>query len=76
MFLDRTTAEPVPRRLVSANFDNASRIRDLGSVRIFGHDGHIADRREEPPVVEPVYPFERPPRAEALAVRELRSPFR
>ena len=32
-------AEPVPRRLVSANFENASRIRDFGSVRIFGHDG-------------------------------------
>ena len=31
-------AEPVPRRLVSANFDNASRIRDFDSVGIFGHD--------------------------------------
>ena len=28
-----------PRRLVSANFDNASRIRDFGSVRVFGQDG-------------------------------------
>ncbi len=27
------------RRLVSVNFENASRIRDFGSVRIFGHDG-------------------------------------
>ena len=33
-------AEPVPCRPVSANFDNASRIRDFGSVRIFGHDGN------------------------------------
>ena len=32
-------AEPVPRRLVSANLENASRIRAFGSVRIFGHDG-------------------------------------
>ena len=31
-------AEPVPRRLVSANFDNASRIRPFGSVRVFGHN--------------------------------------
>ena len=30
--------EPVPRRLVSANLENASRIRAFGSVRIFGHD--------------------------------------
>ena len=30
--------DTVPRQLVSANFDNASRIRDFGSVRIFGHD--------------------------------------
>ena len=35
-------AEPVPRRLVSANLENASRIRAFGSVRIFGHD---AERR-------------------------------
>ena len=32
-------AESVPRRLVSANFENTSRIRAFGSVRIFGHDG-------------------------------------
>ncbi len=32
-------AGPVPRRLVSANFENASRIRAFGSVRVFGHDG-------------------------------------
>ena len=31
-------AEPVPRQLVSANLENASRIRAFGSVRIFGHD--------------------------------------
>ena len=30
--------DPVPRRLVSANFENASRIRDFGYVRFFGHD--------------------------------------
>ena len=34
-------AEPLPRWLVSANFDIASRIRACGSVRIFGHDGLI-----------------------------------
>ena len=33
-----TITAPVPRRLVSANFENASRTRDFGSVRIFGHD--------------------------------------
>ena len=32
-------AESVPRRLVSANLENASRIRAFGSVRIFGHNG-------------------------------------
>ena len=32
-----------PRRLVSANFENASRILDFGSVRIFGHDGIVKD---------------------------------
>ena len=32
-------AEPVLRRLVSANFENASSIRAFGSVRVFGHDG-------------------------------------
>ena len=31
-------AESMPRRLVSANFENASRFRDFGPVRIFGHD--------------------------------------
>ena len=31
-------AEPVPRRLVSANLENASRIRAFGSVCVFGHD--------------------------------------
>ena len=34
----RPIAEPVPRRLVSANFENASRIPTFGSVRVFGHD--------------------------------------
>ena len=29
----------MPRRLVSANLENASRIRAFGSVRIFGHGG-------------------------------------
>ena len=42
-------AEPVPRRLVSANFDNASRIRDFGSVRIFGHDECAAAEGGRPP---------------------------
>ena len=32
--------DPVPRRLVSANFDNTSRIQDFGSVCIFGHDAN------------------------------------
>ena len=31
-------AEPVPRRLVSSNFENASGIRAFGSDRIVGHD--------------------------------------
>ena len=31
-------ADPVPRRLVSANFENASRIRAFRSVRVFGHN--------------------------------------
>ena len=30
-------AGPVPRRMVSANFENASRIRAFGFVRVFGH---------------------------------------
>ena len=34
-------AEPVPRRLVSVNLENASRIRAFGSVRIFGHDAIV-----------------------------------
>ena len=46
-------ADPVPRRLVSANFENASRIRAFGSVRIFGHDGvsslHLPQGRLNPP---------------------------
>ncbi len=33
-------AEPVPRRLVSASFENVSRIRAFGSVRIFGQDAN------------------------------------
>ena len=37
-------AEPVPRRLVSANLENASRIRAFGSVRIFGHDAQAGLR--------------------------------
>ena len=32
-------AVPVPRRLVPANLENASRIRAFRSVRVFGHDG-------------------------------------
>ena len=36
-------ADPVARRLVSANLENASRIRDFGSVRIFGHDALIGN---------------------------------
>ena len=35
-------ADPVPRRLVSANLENASRIRAFGSVHIFGHDGLVS----------------------------------
>ena len=31
-------AEPRPRRLVSANFENTSRIPAFGSVRVFGHE--------------------------------------
>ena len=42
-------AEPVPRRLVSANFENTSRIRAFGSVRIFGHDA----TRPPKTIVEP-----------------------
>ena len=34
------------RRLVSANFDNASRILDFGSVRVFGQDGQETARTE------------------------------
>ena len=37
-------AEPVSRRLVSANLENASRIRAFGSVRIFGHDAQAGLR--------------------------------
>ncbi len=33
-------ADPVPHRQVSASFKNASKIRDCGSVRVFGHDGN------------------------------------
>ena len=29
---------PVPRRLVSVNFENASRTRAFGFVRVFGYD--------------------------------------
>ena len=36
-------AAPVLRRLVSANSENASRIRAFGSVRVFGHDGKTPD---------------------------------
>ena len=38
-------AEPMPRRRVSANFENASRIRAFDSVRIFGHDGKRVPRK-------------------------------
>ena len=37
----RRSQSPVPPRLVSANFENASRILDFGSVRIFRHDGVV-----------------------------------
>ena len=46
-------AEPVPRRLVSASFENASRIRDFGSVRIFGHDGPRGNGSCAPQKVDP-----------------------
>ena len=59
-------AEPVPRRLVSASFENASRIRPCRSVRVFGQDGHgeylrsisrrFAERRPRP--VPKLGPFE------------------
>ena len=46
-------AEPVPRRLVSASFENASRIRPCRSVCVFGQDGHRVVRPEGmPPRVE------------------------
>ena len=35
----------MPRRRVSANFENASRIRAFDSVRIFGHDGKRVPRK-------------------------------
>ena len=38
-------AEPVPRRLVSASFENASRIRPCRSVRVFGQDGRAQPSR-------------------------------
>ena len=37
-------ADPVPRRLVSASFENASRIRPCRSVRVFGQDGFFEFR--------------------------------
>ena len=45
-------AEPVPRRRVSANLENASRIRAFGYVRFFGHDGAVVPRpwRVPPPI--------------------------
>ena len=43
------------RRLVSAKFENASRIRAFGSVRVFGHDGRKigSSRRASRAIISP-----------------------
>ena len=38
LILGSPIAEPVPRPRVSANFENAARIRVFGSFHLFGHD--------------------------------------